>query len=86
MKKFVIIALAAAVSPATCAIAQVVAPDVSPTTLHRSEKPAARGYASERRNTLPGMTTGSSMRSGHRARSSSENAGVEQLDSTPSGD
>jgi hypothetical protein len=86
MKTFVIIALAAAVSTATCAIAQVVTPDVSPQARHRSENPAARGYASKRRNALPAMTTSSSMRNSPTARSSSESAGVGQMDSTASGE
>ena len=66
---------------ATCAIAQAHTP--WPTARHSLKHHAVQGSVGERRSEWPGMTTGTSTQ---RDDLSSWHTGIEQMDSTPSGD
>ena len=84
--KLSIVALTAALAcSGSYAFAQVVK-HATPTVRHRSETPAFQRWFNEHRFASPGMTTGSAMLRGPKSRSASEDAGVNQMDSTPSGE
>jgi hypothetical protein len=81
--RIVAIALTAAFAfTATCAVAQAHTP--WPKATHRLKHHAARDPVSERRNVWPDMPTGSSMQGYPDV--SSWHSGIEQMDSTPSGE
>lgn len=84
--KLSIVALTAALAcSGSCAFAQPIKHATTTIRHHRSEA-AVRGRVDERRYVSPGMTTGGAMLRGPKSRSASEDAGVEQMDSTPSGE
>jgi hypothetical protein len=79
--KIAIIAVATVACTTICAVAQAHTP--SPIARHGIHHHAVQRSVSERRNLWPDMTTGSSMQ---RDNMSSWHTGIEQMDSTPSGE
>ena len=84
MRVAILALIAALACSGSCAFAKVGKP--ATTRVRHHEAHAVRGWVDERGYVSPGMTTGSGTLRGPASRSASEDAGVLQMDSTPSGE